>query len=462
MSTRLLLVDDEMRIVKILSRILKEEGYALTTAHTGEDGVAAARKQRPDIVLMDLNLPGISGLEAMSQILSIYPETLVIMITAYGTIHSAVEAMQNGAHDYITKPFDNDALLITLKRAQEHLALKHEVSQLRDQIEDRYRFTSIIGQSEAMQRVFDRMTRVACTDATVLVQGESGTGKELIVKAIHHASARKEGPFIPVNCGAIPSNLVESEFFGHEKGAFTDARERRIGAFERAQGGTLFLDEIGELPLDTQVKLLRAIESRTIVRVGGNTEIPVNIRIIAATNRNLETEVNAGAFRHDLYFRLNVFFIPIPPLKERQEDIAILADHFMQKYTEQLASPARRISSSAVARLKHYGWPGNVRELENAIQNALIVCQDETIRTQHLPLRIQGYPTETLQKEIERGLESHIRQITDEVERDLILKALTECGGNKTQAAERLQISRKTLFNKIQRLGIQKYPDDEN
>jgi len=461
MSTRLLLVDDEARIVKILSRILREEGYSLKTASTGEEGVTQARKHRPDIVLMDLNLPGISGLEAMAQILSLYPESLVIIITAYGTINSAVEAMQRGAHDYITKPFDNDALLITLKRAEEHMALQREVSQLRGEIEARYRFDNIIGQSEAMRRVFDRMTRVACTDATVLVQGESGTGKELIVKAIHHASSRKDGPFVPVNCGAIPQNLVESEFFGHEKGAFTDAREQRIGAFERAQGGTLFLDEIGELPLDTQVKLLRAIENRTIVRVGGNHEIPVNIRIVAATNRDLETEVNAGAFRRDLYFRLNVFFIPIPPLKQRPADLPLLADHFMQKYTASLGSPAKRISESAITRLKSYSWPGNVRELENAIQSALIVCQDELLRTHHLPLRIQGYAIDDAHLESpERGLESRVRQITDDVERELILKALSECHGNKTQASERLCISRKTLFNKMLRLGIQKNQDE--
>ncbi|MCK5148999.1 sigma-54-dependent Fis family transcriptional regulator [bacterium] len=456
MKPRLLLVDDENRIIKILSRILKEEGYELYTAGSGETGLELARKNRPDIVLMDLNLPGISGMEAMGQLHTLYPEILVIMITAYGTINSAVEAMQKGAYNYISKPFDNDALLMILRRAEEHLHLQQQVSELKDQIEERYSFANIIGQSETMHRVFNRMQRVARTDATVLIQGESGTGKELIVRAIHQASSRKEGPFIPVNCGAIPQNLVESEFFGHEKGAFTDARDQRIGAFERAENGTLFLDEIGELPLETQVKLLRAIETRSITRVGGDKEIHVNIRIVAATNRLLETEVEAGAFRQDLFFRLNVFFIPIPPLRERQGDIPLLVDCFLNKHVKELASPVKRIAGTTISTLKAYEWPGNIRELENAIQSALIVCQDEILHPHHLPLRIQGYSiSDTGKDTTSTGLEANVRRITDDVERELILKALSDNGNNKTQAAEKLQISRKTLFNKMQRLGIE-------
>jgi len=455
MKTKLLIVDDEIKIIKILSTILLEEGYQLITADTGEEGVIYARKEKPHIILMDLNLPGISGIDAMCQIHSILPEALTIILTAYGTIASAVDAMQKGAYDYLTKPFDNDELLMTLKRAEENLRLRQQVTELFDQLREKYRFDNIVGQSPKIRAVFELMERVAGTDATVLVQGESGTGKELIVRAIHHASARKDKSFIAVNCGAIPHNLVESEFFGHEKGAFTDARDQRIGAFERANGGTLFLDEIGELPLDTQVKLLRVLEEKTISRVGGTDAIPVDVRIIAATNKDLEQEVQNGTFRQDLFFRLDVFFISIPPIRERREDIPLLIDHFMDKYTQKLSTPIKGISKEAVLHLQAYDWPGNVRELENAIHSALIVCQDESILPQHLPLRIQGYPqADEIEEQEDLGLEERLKNITDNMERKMILNALDECNGSRTRAAEILKINRKTLFNKMQKLGI--------
>lgn len=455
MKTRLLIIDDEPKIIKILSRILIEEGYQIETADSGEKGIEEAKTSQPDIILMDLNLPGISGIEAMTQIQAFLPDCLTIILTAYGTISSAVEAIRGGAYDYLTKPFDNDALLFTIRRAEEKIALRREVMDLKDQLRDRYNFDNIVGLSPKIRAVFDRMVRVADTDATVIVQGESGTGKELIVRAIHHASGRKEKPIIAVNCGAIPQNLVESEFFGHEKGAFTDARERRIGAFERASGGTLFLDEIGELPLDTQVKLLRVLEDNVITRVGGSDTIPVDVRIIAATNRDLEEEIKKGTFRQDLYFRLNVFSLFIPPLRERKEDIPVLIDHFIEKYTEKLDSPVKGISRDAVTLMKSFEWPGNVRELENAIHSALIVCQEPSIRASHLPLRIQGYPqSDDLDVANETGLEDRVRQITEDIERKLICQALDESNGSRTKAAEALKISRKTLFNKMQKLGI--------
>lgn len=455
MKKKILIVDDETKITKIVSKILEEDGYEVGTADTGEKGVELAGKLKPDIVLMDLNLPGISGIEAMCQIKMACPEMIVILITAYGSISSAVEAMRQGAYDYITKPFDNDALIMTLRRTEEHLDLQQEVLQLKDQLKEKYQFKNIIGQSKKIRIVFEHMDRVASTDATVLVQGESGTGKELIVRAIHQASARNDNPFVAVNCGAIPPTLVESRLFGHEKGAFTDAKEKRIGCFEQANGGTLFLDEIGELSQDDQVKLLRAIEERKIVRIGGDREIPVDIRIIAATNKDLGEEVEAGRFRQDIFFRLNVFFILIPPLRERAEDITLLIDHFIAKYRKTTAPDVSGISQQAVQRMKLYDWPGNVRELQNAIQSALIMCRKGAILPQHLPLRVQGYPLvdETKLKK-EGSLEIQVRKVTEDMEKKLILQALEKCGNSRTKAAELLGISRKTLFNKIQRLKI--------
>jgi len=453
---KILIVDDETKITKIVSRILYEEGYEVCTADTGEKGVELAGTESPDIVLMDLNLPGISGIETMNRIKKAHPEIIVIFITAYGSISSAVEAMRYGAYDYITKPFDNDALLMALRRAEEHLNLRLEVMHLKDQLKEKYQFKSIIGQSKKIRTVFEHMDRVAATDATVLVQGESGTGKELIVRAIHQASRRNSNPFVAVNCGAIPPNLVESRLFGHEKGAFTDAKERMIGCFEQADKGTLFLDEVGELSLDHQVKLLRAIEERKIIRVGGSREIPVDIRIIAATNKDLAEEVEAGRFRRDLFFRLNVFFIKIPPLRERVEDIPLLVDNFIAKFKKTTAPDVTGISQQAVQHLKMYDWPGNVRELQNAVQSALIMCGKGTILPKHLPLRVQGYP---LIDEVEpgrgEGLEDQVKKATENVEKKLILQALEKCNGNRTKAAELLGISRKTLFNKMHRLKIE-------
>jgi len=377
------------------------------------------------------------------------------MITAFGSIQSAVEAMQKGAYDYITKPFDNNELLIILKRAQEHIKLKKEVFELQNQLREQYNFTNIIGQSREIRAVFDLMERVASTDATVLVQGESGTGKELIVRAIHHASPRTNGPFVALNCGAIPQNLVESRLFGHEKGAFTDAKFDRIGAFEQAEKGTLFLDEISELSMDDQVKLLRALEEKRITRVGGSKEIPVDIRIVAATNCDLEQEVSRGSFRQDLFFRLNVFPLTIPPLRDRKEDIPLLVDHFMTLHSPKLAPHVKDISPEAVRNLQMYEWPGNVRELENAVQSALIICRQGTILPHHLPLRIQKHPEYFISAASDHtGLEKQVEEVAESMERLIIVEALRRCDGNRTRAAEQLKISRKTLFNKMKKLGI--------
>jgi len=455
MGARILFVDDEVKITNILSRILTEAGYEVSTVHTAEDGLKTAESHRPDIVLMDLHLPGMSGMDCLTTLRQMYPDIVIIMITAFGSIQSAVEAMQKGAYDYITKPFDNNELLMILQRAREHVKLKQEVYELQNQLREQYSFSNIIGRSREIRAVFDLMERVAATDATVLVQGESGTGKELIVRAIHHASLRADGPFVALNCGAIPQNLVESRLFGHEKGAFTDAKSERIGAFEQAEKGTLFLDEISELSLDDQVKLLRALEERCITRVGGSGEIPVDIRIVAATNRDLEQQVMQGAFRQDLFFRLNVFLITIPPLRERKEDIPLLVEHFIKRHRPGLAPHVTDISTDAVLQLQMYQWPGNVRELENAVQSALIVCRQGKILPCHLPLRVQGHSGCFPEEETDDlGLEKRVEQVAGGMEKLMITEALKRNSGSRTRAAEDLQISRKTLFNKMRKLGI--------
>jgi len=453
MTARVLIVDDEAKIRSILTRILKDEGYQVRDASSGEEAIQLARDFHPDVILMDLRMPGMNGIDSMVEIRRFLPCCMTIILTAYGTIPSAVEAVKRGAYDYLTKPFDNDELLLVIRRAVEHLRLSREVESLREQLREKYSFENIIGVSAAMQEVFELMHRVLPTDVTVLIQGESGTGKELVARALHYHGPRQNKPWVVVNCGAIPANLIESEFFGHERGAFTDAREQRIGKFEQANGGTLFFDEIGELSPDAQVKLLRVLQEKEITRVGGRETIPVDVRIIAATNKNLEEEVKKGSFREDLFYRISVFTISIPPLRERREDIPPLVEHFLQKYSQKLGVGPMRISREAMELLEDYPWPGNVRELENVIQRAMILCKKGTIIKEDLPLRIQGYAEEeTLGERV--GLEERIKRLTEQLEREIILRTLEKCGGNRTQTARELQISRKTLFNKMRRYGI--------
>jgi DNA-binding NtrC family response regulator len=333
--------------------------------------------------------------------------------------------------------------------------LTEEVSHLKKELQEKFSFGNIIGVSPKMQQVFEQINRVCATDATVLIQGESGTGKELIMKAVHYHSHRKDKPLVTVNCGAIPLNLLESEFFGHEKGAFTDAKERKIGKFEQAQDGTIFLDEIGELPPDAQVKFLRVLDERKLTRIGGNQIIPLDVRVIAATNKDLQEEINRGKFRLDLFYRLNIVTINVPPLRERREDIPLLVEHFMVKYNKCLAMDVKSVSQSAMDYLQNYPWPGNVRDLENAIQSAMILVQGDTIRVGDLPLRLRGYPE--ISDEMmtgEKGLEAQVLELTNKIEKELIIKALEKCDQNRTSTAEMLKISRKTLFNKIKQYGL--------
>jgi len=446
---RVLIIDDERRIRMILRRLLRDEGYDVEDAASGERGIEVAREFRPDVVLMDLSLPGMDGIEAMATIREFVPETETIMMTAYGTIESAVEAMRKGAYDYLTKPFDNDALVLKIKRLLERKHLSREVETLKDQLNQRYAFENIVAVSGAMQAVFEMVRRASKTDVTVLVEGESGTGKELIVRALHHHSRRKDKPFVPVNCAALPTHLIENELFGHEKGAFTDATERYIGKFEQASGGTLFLDEIVELPSEAQAKLLRAVQEREITRIGGTKTIPVDVRMVAATNQDMETSIEEGRLRRDLYYRLNVVSIKIPPLRERKEDIPLLVDHFIARFAGEIERPLSGVSEEAIRLLNAYDWPGNVRELENVLQGAMVMAKDDFLRTEDLPLRIQTV-------EADRGeFRGTLAEVVAQVERRLIGEALRIEGSNRTRTAKRLGITRKTLLNKIEGYGLE-------
>jgi DNA-binding NtrC family response regulator len=456
MPHKILIVDDEKRICSILTQILSEEGFTVKTVNSGEEAIETVASFDPVLIIMDQNMPGIDGIETMVRIKEKNPDRIVIILTAYGTIPLAVEATKKGAFDYLSKPFDNDELLIIIHRALEHRRLTEEVSQLKKQLQEKYSFTNIIGVSPKMQQVFEQIHRVCGTDATILIQGESGTGKELIMKAIHYHSHRKDKPLVTVNCGAVPFNLLESEFFGHEKGAFTDAKERKIGKFEQAQGGTIFLDEVGELPLDAQVKLLRILDDRKLTRIGSNQTILLDVRVITATNKNLAEEVKKGTFRLDLFYRLNIVTINVPPLRERREDIPLLVEHFIEKYNKRLSLNIKNVSRAAMDYLQDYPWHGNVRDMENAIQSAMILVQDDIIRVEDLPLRIRGFPEISDEIDlIEKGLEEQIKALTEKIEKELIIKALEKCDQNRTNTAEMLKISRKTLFNKMKQYGLE-------
>jgi DNA-binding NtrC family response regulator len=362
------------------------------------------------------------------------PVTVVIMITAYGDVGSAVEAMKSGAYDYVEKPFDNERMLLLMKRAGEHYRLQNEVTNLRSAVNKKYAFANIIGASSALAKVLEQAANVCETDAAVLITGESGTGKELIAKAIHFNSFRKKGPLVTVNCGAVPLQLMESELFGHEKGAFTDAKEMKTGKFEQANGGTLFLDEIGELPIDAQVKLLRVLEDKKITRLSGRQEIPVDIRLLSATNNDLYQRVQNNTFRLDLFYRLNIFTIHLPPLRERIDDVPLLVHFFIEKHNTSLHTHISGCAGETMTALQAYSWPGNIRDLENAIQSAMIICKSGKLLPEHLPARLNYQPATQ-----ESG---QIRQ------------ALEQCRYNKTDTAKLLGVSRKTLFNKMKKYGL--------
>ncbi|MGD0783427.1 MAG: sigma-54 dependent transcriptional regulator, partial [Candidatus Aminicenantales bacterium] len=394
MKFRILIIDDEKNIRDIFSLLLSEKGYGTECASTGREGLAMARRSAPDVVLLDMNLPDMPGLDVLSGLRRDGPACRIIIITAFGTIRNAVEATKLGAYAYLEKPVDNDELLLLIARALEVRRLETEVEALKSELTNRYSFASIVGTSGRMNSIFQTMDRVARVDGTVLISGESGTGKELAARAIHYSGPRQDGPFVVVNCGAVPRDLIESEFFGHSKGAFTDARAETTGKFEMAQGGTIFLDEVGELPLEAQVKLLRALGEREIVKVGGTKTIPIDVRVIAATNKVLDEEVHKGNFREDLYFRLAVLSLRLPPLRERREDIPLLCEHFFKKYRAELKKDITAVSPEAMDSLLSYPWPGNVRELENVIYEAMVLSDDPVLAERSLPLRIRRGPAE--------------------------------------------------------------------
>jgi len=455
---KVLIVDDEPKICSILSALLTKSGYGVKVANSGEAGLNIYEKFQPAVVLLDLKMPGIDGMQVMDILNKRFnADSKVIIMTAHGEVRSAVEAMKKGAFDYLQKPFDNDELLAIISRAVEVVKLKHRVKQLEDQLEEAYGFENIVGVSGKMTSTFALMRKFAATDGMVLVSGESGTGKELIIRAIHQASKRKSGPFVIVNCGAIPSSLIESEFFGHEAGSFTDAKELRRGKFESADGGTLFLDEIGELPLEAQVKLLRVIEEGTFSRVGSSESISVNVRVMAATNRDIAAMVKEGKFREDLYWRLNVLSLNICPLQERREDIPLLVEHFLEKYATPLGIEQPNVSETVMELLTTYEWPGNVRELQNCIYSAMTIASSSRIEPADLPRRIYS---DSRQLDITATVSgrSSLAQIaaeaTAKAEQEVINKALSEASGNREKAAELLGIGRKTLYRKLKQYGI--------
>jgi len=449
-KARILIADDEANIRKVITLLMKEQGYEVKTVRNGKEAVEALLEFQPDVILLDQQMPALTGVEAFEEIKRISPNQTVVFVTAFGSISLAVDAVKKGAYDFIEKPFDNNNLILKVKRAVEHHRMRNEINTLKSQIKQNY--IAIIGENTGLKQVVAQIKRVAATQVTVLIDGESGTGKELIAGAIHHYSARSDGPYVVVNCGAIPFTLMESELFGHEKGAFTDAIESRAGAFEQAHGGTIFLDEIGELHPDAQVKLLRVLEERKITRIGGKKPIPVDIRIVAATNRNLEDEVSKDRFRLDLMYRLNVFTIHIPPLRERKEDIPLLVDHFINKHNKTSNLSIRSITQPAMEKIMVYRWPGNVRDLENAIQSAMILSATNIIQTENLPIRVRGYehtdPLRHPDAETNPAKDIHAR-----TEKELIYETLTKCNYNRTLTAKTLHISRKTLFNKMKRYG---------
>ena len=458
MKPKVLIIDDEKSIRDIFTLLLEEKGYAVEAAETGKAGVARARAFRPDAVLLDMNLPDMSGMEAIPRIKEAGPGVEIVIITAFGTIRNAVEATKLGAYAYLEKPVDNEELLLTLSRLVEVKALAREVETLRSELTERYAFSNIIGTGARMNSVFQTMARVARVDGTVLITGESGTGKELVAKAIHYEGPRKNNPFVVVNCGAVPRELIESEFFGHAKGAFTDAKEEKTGKFEMAHTGTIFLDEVGELSAEAQVKLLRALGEREIVKVGGTKTIPVDVRVIAATNKDLEQAVREGTFREDLYWRLAVLSLHLPPLRERREDIPLLCDHFIRKYRDELLKDILGLAPDALELMTVYPWPGNVRELESVIYEAMVLSDAAEIEAAALPSRLRrGQRDAADGTPPGKTLGEVVADVSGQAERRMIERALEATGGNRTRAAMILGISRKTLFNKMRELGIDRF-----
>jgi DNA-binding NtrC family response regulator len=454
--TRLLLVDDEPEIGWILARALGEMGFEVATAETAQAALAAFESQAPELVLLDLRLPDGDGLDVLRRIRELDEHVPVIMLTGHGTIESAVRAMKGGAFDYLIKPVHLEEVRVVIEKALETRRLVAEVHTLRAAMRARASPEDLVGGSPAMEELRQFIARVAPYDVSILIRGESGTGKELVAHAIHGQSKRRRGPFIPLDCAALPETLVESELFGHERGAFTGATQRRLGRFELAHTGTLFLDEIGNLPISTQMKLLRVLEDRAITRLGGRGQIPIDVRIVAATHVSFEDALREGRFREDLYHRLNEFTIQVPPLRERTEDIPVLVEHFLARLGAELEKPVPGATPEAVAALRAYAWPGNVRELRNALKRAAVLAEG-TILLADLPAEVRGRapaPGAGGPARVGTALKDVVRQVVESTERDLILRTLERTRWNRSQAARLLGINHKTLYNKLREYGL--------
>ncbi|MCB0329186.1 MAG: sigma-54-dependent Fis family transcriptional regulator [Bdellovibrionales bacterium] len=455
-----LVIDDEETIRSSLKLNLQLAGYEVSVAEKAEPAFSMLSDQEVDIVLCDLRMPGIDGMSFIERCHATNPNTAIILMTGFGNHELALEAMRRGAYDYISKPFDPQELILTLKKVEEREQLRHENEELRSEVEERYHFGNIIAKSKVMKEVFDKVKRLAQFHTTVLVTGKSGTGKELLARAIHHNSPRRSKPFIAINCGAIPEALMESELFGHKKGAFTDASRDKKGLFEEADGGTLFLDEIGEMPPHLQVKLLRALQEQQIRRVGDEQTIHVDVRVIAATLRDLEQDVMDGRFREDLFYRLNVVSIHLPSLHERTEDIPVLVEHFIKKHNKRLGLSIKSISPETMRALMNYQWRGNIRELENCIERSLVMTDGDAIDTDSLPDSIQAALHRVQDADQSAGLELlsddnlSIKQHSRTLEMKLIKKALARTKGNRTHAAKLLEISHRALLYKLKEYGL--------
>jgi DNA-binding NtrC family response regulator len=447
---RILIVDDEPAMVEVISNLCRERGHQPFPYSSSEEALEALAKVNPQLVIVDVKMEKVGGFDMLRECREKHPQSAVVMITAYASVETAVEAMKMGAYDYITKPFKIDELQLCIQRALDYQAALRENTYLKKELRDRYKFENLIGTSERMQEIYKLIGKIADTDSTVLIQGESGTGKELVARALHYNSARQHQPFVTVNCSALPDNLLESELFGHKKGAFAGAVVDKIGLFEEAHNGSLFLDEINSMSPQLQTKLLRVLQERQIRRVGDTRNIPVSVRVIAASNEPLKSQIKLGGFREDLYYRLAVIPIEIPPLRERLEDVPLLVNHFLQKYAAHSGTEAKKIDNKAMERLGRYTWPGNVRELENAIERACALCENDTIRTGDLPPHIL-HDSEVL--EVQPEAEWQVGQRLDEFvrnqERKYIEMTLRFNQGSREKTASMLGISIATLYRKL-------------
>jgi len=460
-TPHIMVVDDELSMREVLELMLKKEGYQVTCAENGRTAIGLLEKDPYDLMLCDIKLGDISGLDVLQASKKCNPDTVVILISAYASTETAVEAMNAGAYDYVPKPFDKDELMQTVAKALDLKTIEHEKQQLNDQLKEHLHFGLLIGNSPSMNHIYKLITQVAKTTTNVLITGESGTGKELIAQSIHQESDRSDQPFVVINCGGIPETLMESELFGHKKGSFTGATQDKKGLFEIAHKGTIFLDEIGELSLPIQVKLLRAVQERVFKPVGGNEDIIVDIRILSATNKNLEKEVIAGNFREDLFYRLNVIEIKVPPLRERKTDLKLLAQHFLEKYTKEMGKEISKFSSYAIDLLNKYDFPGNIRELENLLERSValsttnIILPDSLALSLHKRRWIEGFKDRRFDlDEVSRGVS--LDGILEDIERGYLRKALDCSNGSKNKAADLLGVSFRSLRYRLDKLGIEK------